>query len=276
MTGVRFQFKKPPRFNRENDMRYLNRLVWAVVVLGFAPTPALAQQGGGGGGQGGTGQGGTGQGGTGQGGAGQGGMTSGTPLVQLEQAPQITAPGSSTTGGGAGAGGADASNIFAATYGNPYYQGIPSNAKSATGHGGFGAVLYGTTGGAGGAGGTRGIGGAAGGRGALGGRAGAGGLGGANQSGVIVPLPVQISYPAIAQFPIAPVATSQLHADISGMIARTGELTNPAAVTVTVEKGIVTLRGTVKNIDEAKTIASMIRLTPGVRAVQNELTFAKQ
>ena len=139
-------------------MRRGNRFAWAMMVLAFACATALGQQGGnggqGGGGQGGGGQGGTGgQGGGGQGGGGQGGMTSGTPLIELEQAPIITAPGSTTGGGAAaGTGGADASNIFGRTYGNPYYQGMPANAKSSA-PGGFGSPLYNTTGGAGGVGG---------------------------------------------------------------------------------------------------------------------------
>jgi hypothetical protein len=282
MTGARSKFKRPsPIAHRwEFIMRRGNRFAWVMIVLAFTSTTALAQQGGGngGGGQGGGGQGGGGQGGGlgsgGQGGGGQGGMSTGTPLIQLEQAPQISAPGSSTTGG-TGTGGADPSNFLSGTYGNPYFQGLLSNAKSGTGPGGFGSPLYGTA--TGGAGGRGGIGGATGGRAGIGARGGLGGrgLGGAGQDGVIVPLPVSISYPAIATFPVAPPPTSQLQVEISGMIARTRELTNPAAVTATVDKGIVTLSGTVRDIGEAKTLASMIRLTPGVRQVKNDLTVAK-
>jgi hypothetical protein len=275
----------------ESTMYRWNRFAWAIIVLAFACGTVLAQQGGNGG-QGGTGgtggQGGNGGQGGGLSGGGQGGGmggVSGTPLIPLEQPPIITAPGA-TTGGGAGSGGVDASNIFAPYYGNPYYQGIPENARSGVGNGGFGSSLYNSTGG--GAGG-RGMGGTTGARTTTGARGGIGGvggrglggvggrgLGGSNQSGVIVPLPVSISYPAIATFPITPAPASQLQADISGMIGRTNAIASPAGVTATVENGIVTLRGTVRDPGEAKALANMIRLTPGVRGIRNDLTIAKQ
>ena len=93
---------------------------------------------------------------------------------------------------------------------------------------------------------------------------------------MLVQQPISISYPAIATFPVTPVATPQLQADISGMIARTRAITNPAGITATVENGIVTLTGTVKDASEARTLASMILLTPGVRSVKNNLSIAKQ
>jgi hypothetical protein len=113
--------------------------------------------------------------------------------------------------------------------------------------------------------------------GGLGGIGGRGGLGGgADPGGILVQLPIQITHPAIARFPVMPVATSQLQTDLAGMIARSNEISNPAGVSVSVERGIVTLSGTVRDIEEAKTIAGMIRLTPGVREVKNDLTFPKQ
>ena len=92
---------------------------------------------------------------------------------------------------------------------------------------------------------------------------------------MIVQLPVQISYQAVARFPITPVAAPQLQADIAGMISRTTEIANPAGITVVAEGSTVTLRGTVKDLDEAKTLISMTRMTPGVHAVKNELTLQK-
>jgi hypothetical protein len=188
----------------------------------------------------------------------------------------ITAPGAT---GGTTSTAISASNIFSATYGNPYYQGTWANATSNSGKGvgpgGFGTALYPATGGAGGAGGRMGLGGA-GGRMGLGGLGGRGGAGSGDPGGVLVQLPIQITHTAIATFPVTPVAASQLQSDIAGMIARSSVITNHANVSVIVNQGIVTLRGTVGDLEEAKTIASMIRLTPGVRRVQNELTFPKQ
>jgi osmotically-inducible protein OsmY len=52
-------------------------------------------------------------------------------------------------------------------------------------------------------------------------------------------------------------------------------LANPAGVSATVENGIVTLRGTVSDPGEARVLASMVRMTPGVRGVKNDLAVAK-
>jgi hypothetical protein len=250
-------------------MRYLYQLMCAVVVIGLVAASAGAQQGGGGqggggqggGGQGGGGQGGGGQGGGGQGGGGQGGTDlGGTTLTQQESAPNITAPG--TTGGGASSA-INASNVFSATYGNPLYQGTPTNAKSNAAPGGFGTTLYPTA-----------AGNAAGGRGA----AGAGGARGgaastANQFGIIISLPVQVSYPAVARFPAAPMTTTKLQTDLAGMIGRSTMIANPTGIQVITEGNTVTLRGTAKDADEARMIAGMVRMTPGVRGVNNELNF---
>jgi hypothetical protein len=269
-------------------MRYLNRLLGTAVVLSCASTPAFAQMatittGGGAssgvvsGSPGGT---------VGSPGAMGAGGNNGNPGSDISSALSgqsgITAPGAN--GGGGASSVISASNWLSATYGNPYYQGIPSNAKTNVGPGGFGTALYGTSGGAGGGsigyagGGGAGSGrtaiGGVGGRGGLGGRGGAGG--GADPGGILVQLPIQITHPAIARFPVMPIATSQLQNDIAGMIARSNEVANPAGVSVSVEKGIVTLTGTVRDIEEARTIAGMIRLAPGVRAVKNDLTFPKQ
>ena len=50
---------------------------------------------------------------------------------------------------------------------------------------------------------------------------------------------------------------------------------NPAAVSVLAEGNTVTLRGTIKDLDEAKVLVSMARMTPGVFAVKNELKIQK-
>jgi len=278
-------------------MRYLNRLIWAAVVAGAVSTPALAQQGqvissggrptsasytGTGGMAGGIGSGGGLGGGGGQGGGSlSGSQLSGTSLASMEAAPNITAPGST---GRSGSSAINSSNWLGPTFGNPMYQGIPSNAKSNAGPGGFGASLYGNTGGAGGgsigyAGGTTGATGRAGGLGGRGGIGGLGGVGGAGGvDGSVIQLPVQISYPAVARFPTAPlVAAPQLQTDLSGLIARSNMIANPAGVQVVVEKNnVVTIRGTVRDEDEARILIGAVRLTPGVRDVKSELTLPKQ
>jgi hypothetical protein len=288
-------------------MRHRNRLAWAVVgVVGLTAGPAAAQQiggvntGGGGLGGGTTGGGGLGGGGLGGGGLGggsmgggsaAGGSTSSIQSLQIQAAPQITAPTGANTGM------LSPSNFLAGYYTNPMSMGLITNTGTGTGMGagaggggaaggGFGNPLFGASPGGGGSIGfagnqTTGTGiarqtGAAG-LGSLGGqRLGAGGTGlGANAtSAVVVPLPVQFSFPTRPAFPTAPVAAPQLQADLSGMLARSaGAISNPAGVQVLTDGGTVVLRGPVASPDEARLVEGMVRLTPGVRAVRNELTF---
>ena len=269
-------------------MRYLNRPLLATAILGFASAPVFAQSGtiasGGGvttGSLSGTG---------GMAGGGTGGISSGSATANpgsqanslstgLSSTSGITAPGAT---GGSASSVISASNFLSSYYGNPYYQGLLSNAPSNSGKGalpgGFGSPLFGTTGGRGGGqigsassvvGGTGGggLGGA--------GRTGRGGTGSGDPGGILVQLPVQIMHPAIARFPAMPIATSTMQNDLAAMIARSSEISTPGSVTVSVEGGIVTLTGTVKDLDEAKTIAGMIGLKPGVHRVYNNLTFPK-
>ena len=41
---------------------------------------------------------------------------------------------------------------------------------------------------------------------------------------------------------------------------------------MTIQDGVVVLQGTVRDEEEAKTIEGVVRLSPGVRKVQNQLT----
>jgi hypothetical protein len=261
-------------------MRHLNRLAFAMTVLGVTAATGVAQQvplptgttttpngiqsttttGNQTGGQ------------TGQ--MGQTGpSTNAFQLQQFEAPPQITAP----TGTG---GSLDASNFLSGYYASPYYSGTITNANSGTLPGGFGTPLYGTGTGGGGLG---GAGGRTGGRTAtgLGGQAGRlGGLGGqrglntANQSGTVIPMQVNIAYRAVPNFDITPMPAAQVQADVSGMLARSvSQIPTAANVQVVTDGNTVTLRGTVASADDARLIEGMTRLTPGVRAVRNELTF---
>ncbi|MCE9565655.1 MAG: BON domain-containing protein [Planctomycetes bacterium] len=277
-------------------MRYLNRLLWATVIVGLSASSGFAQQGsitsGGGSSLGSlTGTGGLagglgGGGGAGGGGAGGGGVGAlgGTALQTMQPAPQLGPPTGQNNSS------LDSSNFLAGYYANPYYQGLIS-AQTNQGPGGFGSPLSGT-GSLGGTGGARGTAGttarASGGLATTarttgagaGGRAGGlgGGLGGGatnNNYGVMVPLPVPISYAAVADFNAPSVAAPQLQGDLSGMITRSlGTISNPAAVKVTIAPGnSVILRGNVANEREARLVEGMVRLTPGVGYIQNELTF---
>ena len=203
------------------------------------------------------------------------------------------------------------SNSFGPYFANPYFQGR-AGSTNATAPGGFGVALYGTagtgssatggtntnsqragaTGGRTGtttglgasAGSTTGFGtsgtggfGQAGGRANQGGFGQTGGFGGANsnaQSGVVVPVTRQSSYTATLSFK-APVATMpQVAADLRGTLDRSTMLSNPRGVDLTMDGAVVVLKGNVGSDDEVRLVENMVRLTPGVRDVRNELKVA--
>jgi len=69
----------------------------------------------------------------------------------------------------------------------------------------------------------------------------------------------------------------QIQSDVSGMFTRSTSLIPGAANVQVVANGSeVTLRGAVGDVEEARLIEGMARLTPGVRTVKNELTFPVQ
>jgi len=266
-------------------MRFLKRLLWATMVagIGLHATPAAAQTGsvttGGGaspGSLGGTGGLGGGAGGMGGGGS-SGNSLGGTPLATMQPAPTIAAPA------GAASGVMSSSNFLSGYYGNPYFQGTLANARAGNAAGGFGTPLYGTGSGSGAGGsigsassrttGTTGLG-------TTGGQTGGQGGQGQNSStgnsayGTIIAPTAQIAYPAIIRFPTAPVASTQLQTDVTGMLSRsTSTIPTAAGIQVLAQGGTVTLRGTVADAEEARLVEGMVRLTPGVFSITNELTF---
>jgi hypothetical protein len=253
-------------------MRYLRRFIWSALILGASSAPAFAQGGGmSGGGGGGGGGGGMSGGGGSSGGVGGGSSLTGTSLSTLAQPSQIQAP---TAAGGNQGNSVSTSNFLSEYYANPYYQGILNNATSGNNSpGGFGAQLFGSSGSSS-PGGQIGFAGASSG-GATGGRTGGGARGtsssSTNQSGVVVAAPYQISYPTRANFTV-PLDFAKIQKDIAGDIARSKFISNPAGIQVSVDaNGVVTLRGSVKNQEEAANIVRMVNLSPGQRGVISEL-----
>jgi hypothetical protein len=220
---------------------------------------------------------------------------------------------SSTTAASGGV--LDRSNFLGGTYVNPYTLGVYSNPTGTTagfgsqlfgtgGGGGFagsttstasrttsaGRTTTGTAAGTGnpfgtstspfGTGGTTGTGG----RTTQGGRGGqfgaAGGFGGAAAGsqfgGQVIPLPRNIAYQAVLRFPTPTVAPAQRLADVQAVIGRSTMLANPAGVTVVQDGTALVLRGQVASEDDARLAEGMVRLTPGVREVRNELTYPVQ
>lgn len=152
------------------------------------------------------------------------------------------------------------SNLLSGFYANPTAMGM-----GATGAGAFGSPSFGTTTGTGSV--TGGRGGATTG---IGGRAGT--TTASQQSGILIPLPAQIAYTAQMRFPTPPVATSQLTGELRSSIDN-GGLANPKAVQVIVTGTNVVLRGSVKDYEEARLAEGLVRLTPGVGAITNELGY---
>jgi hypothetical protein len=257
-------------------MRHLRRWAWAVVAVATTGAPALGQGGGGGGGGtggaigtpatttttggfGGTSITGGSTGGTSGGNSGTTGSIGGT-VLNVERAPVINAPSTYAT---VVPKGVQASNVFATTYANPLYSGTPAKQRSGTNPGGFGEPTFGTTGT------TTGAAGAA----RTGGAGGATGQTADPGAAPLVALPRQISYTAQLKFAAPPPpAQTRLQAELSGMLARSGV---PAGVQVGVDGRDVVLRGAVRDADEARQIEGMVRLTPGVGRIQNELAFPR-
>lgn len=81
----------------------------------------------------------------------------------------------------------------------------------------------------------------------------------------------QIAYTQTPRFPaIAPVPPAQLQADLQTMLNTSF---NTGGVQATLgDGGVVVLRGRVADDDEARSVAGMVLLTPGVKEVKNELT----
>lgn len=141
--------------------------------------------------------------------------------------------------------------------------------------GGFGGATGGFGGAAGGFGGTTGGFGGTGRAGGLGGRVtGVGGFGATGQTGgLVAAAPRAISYTATVRFATAPVPQAEFQTNVRDVVVRSSMLSNPAGVQVATEGRVVVLTGAVKDEDEARLVEGMVRLTPGVQDVRNELTY---
>ncbi len=226
----------------------------------------------------------------------------GTPAIQQDAIPTISLTG--PTGSSL-----SRSNILGTFYANPLYQG--NSPTTTVGPGGFGSPTFGasgsgsTTGGSTrtsgintgtasntgrtGTTGTTGMTGTTGNTGRTGTTATAGaanrtGTTGANRNasfnsnsnftgGEVIPLQRAISYTATLRFASPAIVPAQMQADLQTVIGRSSMIANPGAIAISMEGPVVVLRGNVKDEDEARTAEGMIRLSPGVKQVRNELKF---
>ena len=186
--------------------------------------------------------------------ASSGGTSLSTTTLATASTPPINPPASTQSASSNQA--ISPSNVFQYTYGAVYYQGRAGANTSSNNPGGLGTPLFTVTSGTTT---TRG-----------------GGTTATNDSGgVMVPLPRNIAYPAQIKFARQPINTDRLQADLRGTISRSSSLSNPAGVQVQVVGNNVTVRGTVRNAEEARLVEGLIRLTPGVGIIQNELAVTE-
>ncbi|MBX9682139.1 MAG: BON domain-containing protein [Gemmataceae bacterium] len=273
-------------------------LMLAAGALALSASVARAQTTGVGGttGGGGTAGGGTAGGGTigGGGGGGGGGVGAGRAIGANGpggQAAQALAPGTNfspaqaTATNTAGAAGANSAavvpspfNPFRASYSNPYAIGAGAggnvNANSAAGKAGsnvakaaFGQPVYATNANATG---VRGVG-------------GIGGIGGVGNTGVATSAaPFEFNTAAMRktpgyttslsdEFPLPVRVPAQVATNLRSVLDRSSQLRSQGTIQVRVENEVVVLTGTVANDRERRLAENLLRLTPGVADVVNEL-----
>ncbi|HEV3145618.1 MAG TPA: BON domain-containing protein, partial [Gemmataceae bacterium] len=73
-------------------------------------------------------------------------------------------------------------------------------------------------------------------------------------------------------FPVNVPAGGRLAADLHEILDRSTFLTSKDNISILVDGRVVTLRGVVPNDNERRLAESMLRLTPGVGMIKNELT----
>jgi osmotically-inducible protein OsmY len=150
-------------------------------------------------------------------------------------------------------------DLFYSHYANPMYSGrVSSTGQTTTGQvGGFGAPLYTltTTSAQPGITGTLSATGQ-----------GLGGLGGLAPSGRRGP-----AYTCVLVFPYDPPTPSRLQTELQQVIARSSGLTAKDTIKVKLDGQVLVLEGTVPNDRERRLAEGLLRLTPGVRQIRNNL-----
>ena len=79
-------------------------------------------------------------------------------------------------------------------------------------------------------------------------------------------------YVATVKFPVSRPTSPQMQTQLQDIIARSSTLKDPSSVRVSVDDGgVVILRGEVSDDDERRLAENLLRLTPGVRQLRNEI-----
>ncbi len=179
--------------------------------------------------------------------------------------------GSSSYGGSSGSGTYPVSttNPFASTYANPLSAGLPTNSGTSSSGPAFGSPLYGkttvpnlqSTGSTGG----------------LSSSTSMTNMVGGSSVGVKRSLPYQAVYGPVA-WPAAPATSStaplKARADLQEMLGQSASLPSRAAIKVMTNGSAVVLQGKVADHHERQLAEAIVRLSPGVYDVHNELTVS--
>ncbi|MFL5331208.1 MAG: BON domain-containing protein [Gemmataceae bacterium] len=78
-------------------------------------------------------------------------------------------------------------------------------------------------------------------------------------------------YTTTVRFPMTIQPMTQVRDSLQSVVARSSSVSAPANVKVDVDSGVVVLRGQVADDDERRHVENLVRLSPGVREVRNEL-----
>ncbi|MBL8794212.1 MAG: BON domain-containing protein [Planctomycetia bacterium] len=178
--------------------------------------------------------------------------------------------------------------LFGRFYVNAYGLGLPQGGTGATATVAFGTPLYstlysgtGTTAGvSGGVGGVGGVGGA----GRIGGTTGIGGAGSVGGVGSVTagftPMNTNAminrrpaSYSTSIAFKYRPTPQAEVQASLRRMLARSSDLAGNDSLEVLLDGQTYVLRGTVAEYQQSRLAENLLRLSPGVREVRNEIAI---
>jgi hypothetical protein len=80
-----------------------------------------------------------------------------------------------------------------------------------------------------------------------------------------------LAYSTVVKFKTIPIVSTKLQADLRATIDGSNFIQKPSGIRIDVADRTVVLSGRVKNDDERRQAEALIRLTPGVRMVKNDL-----
>jgi osmotically-inducible protein OsmY len=191
--------------------------------------------------------------------------------------------GSGGSSGGSNNTSTSSTNFLSPSYSNPFYEGRPNQSTSTSAGsssggttssqslpGGFGQQSFGTVSSTSSSG--SGISGTTGSSRSLGGSTSGSGRSSSttNPSQQAV---TRVIYTTSVKFPVAAVPATQLQSNLQSVFDRSSALSSSGIQVTVGPKGVI-LRGQVADEDQRRLAENMIRLTPGVRDVDNKITIA--